>query len=131
MKQFQNQEDTKYYLIGVIVSVLFLMIPFILYYEYFFQRKYYQNRILLIKLLKDKMIILKNHRKPFDNIDEYEFDYDDKLYNIWIYNNNKVTLSEDIHKKQYDSDLIGLFIGSLYSKIQNKRLINLIKKHLL
>ena len=79
----QNKEG-----LGVVIGILTLCLGWFFFYVRYFERKYFLNRRLLLKLLRNKEIKLvyggpESHN---DRIENFYFDYNDKHYRIYLYN---------------------------------------------
>ena len=110
-------------ILGIILSVLFVFLPFVLIYERFFHRTYFKNRKALIKALKSGKCELVSKRPiPIDpNIIEYIIRYNGEEIGVWHwYQHNSIT----VHSGRLDA--IGLFVGSLEGRLLTNKIIKLI-----
>lgn len=124
----QNKEN-----LGMVIAVLTLGLGWVFAYVRYFDRKYFLNRRLLLKLLKEKEIklVYSGHESHNDRIENFHFDYNDKHYRIHYYPYNaEFTLDSgytDENKKVWIStggyDLLGLFVGDLCERRKNNKII--------
>lgn len=121
MKKF-TAEDQNMNAIGMILSILSITIVFWLFYSYFFNRKYYLNRKLLIKDFRNLLLIDKKPLMINSRIIQYKFEYFNDIIEIWEYlDENTINMTVN-----GGYDYIGLFKGDLLSIIQTKKIIKLL-----
>ena len=106
--------------IGALLSALTLFGVFFLMYEYFFELQYWKNRWRLHRYLNKGLVKVEYLRNsPYDNIKIYSLKIEDSEYSLSIWNNEEMTLGDDY---------IGLFNGSLITKILNRIAIKKLQK---
>lgn len=119
-------------ILGTIIEIITFGLAFSLFYGAFHERKYFLNRKLLLRLLKNNEITLKYDEILFlgQDIKVYKFEYNDNLYEIWYYSkSNNITLHLVKPCKTHEElDLIGLFTGDKQQKYLVKQIIKHIKK---
>jgi len=94
--------------VGVFLSVLTLFGSFVLFYEYFFEHKYWANRRKLYRRFRNgdgELTYTGHHQIYSHDIHIFQYKLFDETYSIWLYPNGEFTFSN-----KNDKDLIGLFI---------------------
>jgi hypothetical protein len=117
-------EDNKPSIFGIVtmafLTVFTLGMTWIFMYEMWAEPHYWKNRWKLHRLLnqgKVKVKYMNSNTFAGDQIKIYELDIEGILYSLWIYDERLMTLD---HPNYKNSDLIGLFIGSLTTKWLNR-----------
>lgn len=121
MKKQSEINNGLYFILGFIFSTITVFISFLLFYEYFFERYYWINRIELYKMLKNKEIsIISSEKLGLCNITELKMSDNSR---IWIYPDNTLTYDKDGY------DYIGLFINSPIMRWYHKQIIKMLKNN--
>ena len=135
MKHFiLEKESRNHEVIGVILSVVLLLIPFIFFYELFFDNQYWVNRIKLYRMFKKdegELVYLSTKNIAGDKISIFEYTVDNVTYSIWLWygdeNSEKFTLDSGCNSIEGD-DYIGLFITRFsVLRFGHKKVINKLK----
>lgn len=132
MKHFiLEKESRNHEVIGVILSVVLLLIPFIFFYELFFDNQYWVNRIKLYRMFKKdegELVYLSTKNIAGDKISIFEYTVDNVTYSIWLWHDGeKFTLDSGWGRVERD-DYIGLFITRLsVLRFGHKKVINKLK----
>ena len=104
MKHFKSEKNTPLLkIIGVILSLLFLGLPFIFCYELFFINHYWVNRIRLYRMLKKDIGELVWVGTYNSKVNIFSYVIDGHNYRIWLCNDALNLYSDDYN------DYIGLF----------------------
>jgi hypothetical protein len=126
---FITESESKSQLVlGLIITTLTFFLPYLIAYEFFFERYYWKNRFRLWKLLKQNQLKIDSKRtlNISPNIDEYIVDINGVKYDLWVYNDNK-TFVFCMPTRPY-VEYIGLFISSPIMKYYTRKIINRVKQ---
>ena len=129
MKHFT--EDDKKSILSIILMIL--MMPLMcasiwLFYEYWGKPKYWRNRWRLYRLLKKNKVKIKSVVNysiySLKCISNYTIDIEDQQYILRIWDGQDMTLNDENQiPGVVGSNYIGLFKGSLITKLLNKKTI--------
>lgn len=96
-------------------NILALFIPMLFFYDFFFENEYWCNRWMLRSLLKKGDVKVINYDKiqyKQFKIEDVEIEVEGNRYQLWIWNNEDITLSSLNEDDMKNKDYIGLFTGS-------------------
>lgn len=133
MKHFINEkQNTTSDVVGLLLTVLFLGLPFIFFYELFFCRNYWVNRIRLYRMFKKnegELVHLSDKNIAGDELSMFSYTLDGNEYSIWLWRDKDLfTLSDSYLTDRYYTDYIGLFLTDLsVLRIGHKKVINKLK----
>jgi hypothetical protein len=105
---------------GIFMSIITAFLAFFLAYEAFFERKYWINTWKLYSYLKGGKVKFVSHRQVFEDVDEVIISINSNDYKIWLYLSEKSFTLHDSY--------IGLFSGSMITKILRKRIYKRVAK---
>jgi hypothetical protein len=111
-KEFVSRTKDRFEL-GIFLSCITFGLAFAIAYEAFFERTYWVNTWKLYRYLKRGEVKFVSGREVLKDIDEVIISINGNDYTIWLYKSeNSFTLH----------GYIGLFCGSLITKILRKRI---------
>ena len=127
MKHFTTDNNASIFSKTISVSfMIFFMISFWLFYEYWAEPKYWKNRWRLHRLMKSgrvKVIENKSNSALFDR-ELFTLLIDGEKYIMEIWCGKEMILSSGGYQR---ADYIGLFKGSLTTRWLNKRAIQMVR----
>ena len=125
-KHFTNMKPIFYTKLPIVYTIVLVIIFLILIcitlgltwflYDFFLCHRYWLNRRILYKYLKQKDLVF-TIKEPLKNIIEYKFDN----FDIWIHSKQ---LGLSLHM-EHNNDIIGLFTSNF---IEDRMVIKLIRK---
>lgn len=104
----------------VLFSILTLFVGFSLFYEWGMESYYWKNRLVFLKLLRNKKVkIVKQGVYSDSNVTSCEIEIEGEFYNMLYWKKeNKIALG-DLHGNIF----IGLFISSPFMHWANKQIV--------
>lgn len=124
MKHFEpkNENELSIFktMIMAFLTIFTLGIPWIFFYELWAEPHYWKNRWRLHRLLNKGLVKVEHlNTSSFygDHIKIYSIYIDDIEYSVWIYSSGAMTL-DCVGLR--NNDFIGLFIGSVITKLLNR-----------
>ena len=140
MKHFiTKKENTNLELIGILLTIVFVGLPAIFFYELIFCRGYWVNRVRLYRMFrknKGELVYLITKDIAGDKISMFSYTLDGEEYSIWLWHDKDLfTLSDSYLTSSSSSwingnytDYIGLFLTDLsVLRIGHKKVINKLK----
>jgi hypothetical protein len=113
---FVNHQPDPYAL-GLFFAVITGTLSFFIAYEAFFERKYWVNTWRFHRYLKRGQVEFVSHKLRLGN-DEITLRIHGENYQVWFFDDSYTVSHESVWSDSY----IGLFVGSLITKILRHRI---------
>jgi hypothetical protein len=131
----KESNKTLQIVVGCILMIPTICLPFWGVYEMFFEPHYWKNRWRLYRLLRRGKVEIE-HLNDFEfmgGLSQYRLVIDGSIYHVSIWSTGASFFGEPTMTLQEEpfgtEDYIGLFIGSPITKWLNRKTINLIENN--
>ena len=131
----KERNKTLRIVLGCILMMPTLFLPFWGAYEMFFEPHYWKNRWKLYRLLRQGKVTVEHldDIQFMGGLSQYQLVIDESVYHVSIWSTSASFFGEPVmtlEKELYGTDdYIGLFIGSPVTNWLNRKTINLIKNN--